>query len=146
MSICWAIIEDSNGIKLRLILHSFYDGCRGGSNGLGNLIYDQVLRAGRDCTKPGHPLNPSDGVSLCVERIGGNDTKFPSYRIKLADDRSPLQPLFEEISEVEHNTLCPLEETIRILEPEEEWSLLSKVVGDDLVCALTCFKALRRAT
>ena len=136
MSICWAIIEDSNGIKLRLIMHSFYDGCRGGSNGLGNLIYEQVLRSGRDCIELGHPLNSSDGVSLCVERIGGSDTKFPSYRVSLSADRSPLQPLFEKITEVEHNALCPLEETIRILEPEEEWNLLSKVIGDDLVAEI----------
>jgi|GEM_PF-858973 len=133
MSLCWGIIEDANGIRLRLLLHSHYDGCRGGSNGLGNLIYEQVLRPGLDSNQAGHPLNRADGVSLLIERIGGTDTKFPSYRVSLSSDRSPLQSLLEKISEVEHNALCTLEETIHILTPEEEWSLLAKALGDDLV-------------
>jgi hypothetical protein len=133
MSLCWGIIEDANGIRLRLLLHSHYDGCRGGSNGLGNLIYDQVQRSGHDCNQPGHPLNLADGVSLCVERVGGSDTKFPSYRVSLSSDRSPLQSLLEKISEMEHNALCTLEETIHILTPEEEWTLLAKAIGDELV-------------
>lgn len=133
LSICWAIIEDANGIRLGLLLHSHYDGSRGGANGLGNTIYNQVLRSGNNCDQPGHPLNPSDGVSLIVERIGGGDTKYPSYRVSLAGDRSPLQPLLEKITDTEHNALCPLEEIINIVEPEDEWRLLAKVVGDDLV-------------
>lgn len=133
VSICWAIVEDANGIKVRLLLNSFYDGKHGGASGLGDTIYKQVLRAGEKCDLPGHPLNHLDGTSILVERIGGSDTKFPSYRVSLADDRSPLQPLLEKITEVEHNVLCPVQETIRILSPEEEWRLLSEVIGDDLV-------------
>lgn len=133
LSICWAIIEDANGIRLRLLLHSHYDGSRGGANGLGNTIYNQVLSSGNNCDQPGHPLNPTDGVSLVVERIGGGDTKYPSYRVSLADDRCPLELLLEKITEVEHNALRPLEEIIHFVEPEDEWRLLAKVVGDDLV-------------
>ncbi len=136
MSLCWAIVEDSNGIKLRLVLHSFYDGSRGGANGLGNTIYNLVLQAGEKCNLPGHPLNPADGVSLIVERIGGSETKYPSYRVTLADDRGPLQPILDRISEVEHNMLCPVEEIIHILKPEDEWRLLAKVVGDDLAAEI----------
>ena len=136
VSVCWAIVEDANGIKARLILSSFYDGKRGGASGLGNTIYSQVLRAGENCGMPGHPLNPSDGVSLIVERIGASDTKFASYRVSHSDDRSPLQPLLEKVSDVEYNALCPLKETIRFLEPEEEWRLLSKVVGDEMAAEI----------
>jgi hypothetical protein len=132
LSICWAIIEDGNGIRLRLLLSSHYDGSRGGANGLGNTIYNQVLSSGNNCDQPGHPLNPSDGVSLVVERIGGGDTKYPSYRVSLADDRCPLELLLGKITDTEHNALCPLEEIINIMEPEDEWRLLAKVVGDDL--------------
>lgn len=136
MSICWAVVEDANGVRLRLLLHSFYETKRDGANGLGNMIYNQVLRAGQQTGLPGHPLNVLDGTSLLVERVRGSDTKFPSYRVSLADDRGPLQPILDKISDVEYNTLCPLEETLLILEPEEEWRLLAKVVGDDLIAEI----------
>lgn len=136
LALCWAIVEDANGIRLRLILQSFYDGSRGGANGLGNTICEQVFQAGENCNQPGHPLNPEDGVSLCVERIGGSDTKFPAYRVSLADDRGPLLPLLAKISELEHNSLCPVKETLHIMAPEEEWRLLARFIGDALVAEI----------
>jgi hypothetical protein len=132
-AVCWAIIQDGNGTRLRLLLSSNYDGSRGGAASFGSLLPEFVSRCGLDETVPGHPLNPSDGVSLLIERIGGPDTKFPSYHFSVADDRSPLQPILDRLTDVEYNMLCPLEETIQIMEPEEEWKLLRKVVGDDLL-------------
>lgn len=136
ISVCWAVVEDTNGIKLRLLHNSFYDGKFGGATGLGRKLYDQALRDGPDCRQPGHPLNPQDGTSLLVERIAGSDAKFASYRVSHSDDRSPLQPLLDQITEVEYNALCPLVETIRILQPEEEWRLLAGVVGDEMAAQI----------
>lgn len=136
IAMCWAVVQDSNGIRLRLLHNSFHDGERGGATGLGRKVYEQALRDGKDSSHPGHPLNHLDGTSLLVERIPGSDTKFASYRVSHSDDRSPLQPLLEKVSDLEYNALCPLEETIRILEPEEEWLLLSKVVGDEMVAEI----------
>lgn len=136
ISVCWAVVQDTNGIKLRLVHNSFYDGKYGGETGLGFKIYNQVLSVGKKCNLPGHPLNHLDGTSLLVERIAGTDTKFASYRVSLADDRSPLQPLLDKVSDVEFNALCPLKETIRILEPEVEWRLLAKVVGDGMAAEI----------
>lgn len=130
---CWAIVQDLNGTKLRLLVSSDYDGSRGGAAGFGHILQEFVNRYGSDETVSGHPLNPDDGVSLIIERIGGGDTKFPSYRINLADDRSPLQPILDKVSEIEHNSLIPLEKTIHFMEPEEEWGILAKLIGDDLV-------------
>jgi hypothetical protein len=136
ISICWAVVQDTNGIKLRLIHNSFYDGKHGGEAGLGRKLYDQALRDSQDSRQPGHPLNHLDGTSLLVERIASSDTKFASYRVRLSDDRGPLQSLLEKVSDVEYNALCPLEETIRILEPEEEWRLLAGVVGDEIAAEI----------
>lgn len=136
LSACWAVLEDDNGIRLRLLLASFYDGKGGASSGLGNTICSHVLEAGEDTTRPGHPLNHMDGTSILVERIGGSDSKFPSYRTSLSEDRSPLKTLLDKVTDVEFNALCPINETIRILEPEEEWRLLAKVVGADLVAEI----------
>ncbi len=44
--------------------------------------------------------------------------------------------MLEKITEVEYNALCPLEETIRILAPEEEWRLLATVVGDEMAAEI----------
>lgn len=134
--VCWAIIQDGNGTRLRLLLSSNYDGSRGGAAGFGHVLQEFVSRYGSNETVPGHPLNPIDGVSVVIERIGSTDTKFPSYRLTLADDRSPLQPILDQLTDVEYNMLCPLEETIHIMEPEEEWKLLGKVVGDDLLAEI----------
>lgn len=133
---CWAVVQDVNGTKLRLLVSSDYDGSRGGAAGFGHILHEFVNRYGSDETVPGHPLNPNDGVSVVIERIGSTDTKFPSYRLTLADDRSPLQPILDRLTDVEYNMLCPLEETIHIMEPEEEWKLLGKVVGDDLLAEI----------
>jgi len=130
-AVCWAIIQDGNGTRLRLLLSSNYDGSRGGSAGFAHILQEFVNRYGADETVPGHPLNPADGVSLLIERIGGADTKFPSYRLTPAVERGPLQPLLEKITDVEYNMLRPLEETIQIIEPEAEWKLLRKFIGDD---------------
>lgn len=130
-AICWAIIQDDNGTRLRLLVSSDYDGSRGGAAGFANILREFVGRYGSDETVPGHPLNPADGVSLHIERIGGSDTKFPSYRLGVADDRSPLQPILDRLTDTEYNMLRPLEETIQIVEPEAEWQLLRKVIGDD---------------
>jgi hypothetical protein len=136
IAICWAVVEDRNGIRLRLLHNSFHDGERGGATGLGRKVYDQALRDGKDSRQLGHPLNHLDGTSLLVERIPGSDTKFPGYRVIHSDDRSPLQTLLEKVSDLEYNVLCPLKETIRVLEPEEEWRLLAGVIGDDLVAEI----------
>ena len=129
----WAVVQDVNGTKLRLLVSSDYDGSRGGAAGFGHILQEYVSRYGSDETVPGHPLNPNDGVSVLIERIGATDTKFPSYRLSVADDRSPLQPILDRVTDVEYNMLCPLEEIIHIMEPEAEWKLLQKVIGDDLV-------------
>ena len=57
----------------------------------------------------------------------------------------PIQPILDKISEMEYNSLIPIEETIRILEPEEEWHLLSSVIGDDLVAKIRAAQALEVA-
>jgi hypothetical protein len=129
--VCWAVIQDANGTKLRLLVSSNYDGSRGGAAGLGHIVQEFVNRHGSDETVPGHPLNETDGVSLIIERIGGADTKFPSYRLSVADDRGPLKPILDRLTDVEYNMLCPLAETIHIVEPEAEWQLLRKVIGDE---------------
>lgn len=142
VSVCWAIVQDANGIRLRLLVASLYESNRrGGTDGLGRTICEFVSRFGRDHTQPGHPLNPADGVSIVLERIGATDTKFSSYRLSLADDRGPIQPILDKISEMEHNSLIPVEETIHILEPEEEWRLLTEVIGDDLVAEVRAAQA-----
>jgi len=142
VSVCWAIIQDAHGIRLRLLVASLYQSKhRGGTDGLGRTIHEFVSRLGRDHSQPGHPLNPADGVSIVLERIGVADTKFSSYRLSLADDRGPIQPLLDKISDMEYNSLIPIEETIRILEPEEEWHLLSAVMGDDLVAEIRAAQA-----
>lgn len=134
VSVCWVIVQDSHGTRLRLLVASLYQSKhRGGTHGLGRIIHEFVSRYGRDHTQPGHPLNPADGVSIVLERVSGADTRFSSFRLSLADDRGPLQPILDKISDMEHNALIPVEDTIRILDPEEEWRLLAEVIGDDLV-------------
>ncbi len=132
MSICWAVVHDKNGIKLRLLLHNFYDSSRGGTMGLGHMIYNQVQLAGNDCNQPGHPLNHMDGTSLEVERKNGSDSKIPSYHVGIADERSPLQPLLDKLTDVEFNALVPLEQAVHIAELDEEWRLLAKAIGNEL--------------
>lgn len=142
VSVCWAIVQDAHGIRLRLLVASLYQSKhRGGTDGLGRTIHEFVSRFGRDHSQPGHPMNPADGVSIVLERIGGADTKFSNYRLSLADDRGPIQPILDKISEMEHNSLIPVEETIRILDPEEEWRLLAEVIGDELVAEVRAAQA-----
>jgi hypothetical protein len=142
---CWAIVQDVNGTKLRLLVSSDYDGSRGGAAGFGHILQEFVSRYGSDETAPGHPLNPNDGVSVLIERIGGADTKFPSYRLSLTDDRGPLQPILDRVTDVEYNMLCPLEETIHITEAEAEWQLLRRLVGDDFYAEIRSAQENRQA-
>jgi len=132
MSLCWAIVQDKNGTKLRLILASYYDGSRGGTKGLGYAICSQALVAGEDCCLPGHPINHMDGRSLIVDRSIKKDSKIPQFRVSTSEDRGPIQALLDKITDVEINVLCPLEKTICIPEQDKEWLILAKVVGDKL--------------
>lgn len=133
LSACWAVVDDDNGIRLCLLQASFYDGKGGASSSSGNTICSHVLEAGEDTTLPGHPLNHMDGTSIFVER---SVAEIPNSRVTASAFRrtaARLQALLDKVTDVEYNALCPIEKSIRILEPEEEWRLLSKVVGADLV-------------
>ncbi|MEI6607653.1 MAG: hypothetical protein WCP35_20300, partial [Verrucomicrobiota bacterium] len=111
VSVFWVIVEDRGNLVARIFVGSGYDSSRGGIPGLGCQIYKMVKDLAEEANPLADPVDPVEGVMLCVEKIQPAGAKFASYSIRLGNTPTPMSKLISLMAEEEVAALCPLENT-----------------------------------
>ena len=131
MAICWLLVESDGKMQAKLFYGSSYDGGPAGGNcGVAhqlNKIVSQLSQpGGHDATHKDH------GSQIIVEKTIAHGAKYPTYNMTLARVEAPIVRYMERMEESELEAICPLHEVLRRVEPEEEWELVAKVIGEEL--------------
>jgi hypothetical protein len=132
----WAVLQEERTWTARLFLGSGYDGSRGGPQGLGY----QIWHASRDRDEDGNVaadfVHPENGTLICIERAKSKDAKYPRYTLRSGRQPAPVDALIAKLDSEELRALCPLEQTVRELTAEEEWTCLERVIDPDTVALI----------
>lgn len=129
MAICWLLVEIDGQIQSRLFLGGAYDGSAGGNLGIAH----QLFKLASELNVDGHDAAHSQhGVQITIEKTLPKGEKYPIYTMTRHDHPAPISDYLEKMAEEEVNAISPLSEVIHKLDPEQEWELLAKVVGDEL--------------
>ncbi len=68
-----------------------------------------------------------------MEKTQPKGAQYPSYSLRVGRQGAPADEAIAKMDEEEVAALVPLEDTIRVLSPEEEWQCLSKVMAPNTV-------------
>jgi len=77
---------------------------------------------------PADPAHPTTGALVCVEKVQAKGAQYPSYQWRLGREPVPADEAIAKMDATELSALVPLEDTIRVLSPDEEWERLTKVI------------------
>jgi hypothetical protein len=134
VALFWVAVDQGDGPVLRLVQASGYDGSRGGAQGLGYQAY--ML----SCCHPEAPGkyapdagDPKEGVQICIEKIQGEEAKYPSYRLHRGRVPAPIDQILKLLPTEELAALCPIEKTVRELSAEEQWKRLATILPAEIV-------------
>ena len=137
ISVFWVIVEEDSKFVARLFVGSGYDGSRGGAQGLGCQIYQMIKDLAGEANPLADPVDPEEGVMLCVEKTQPAGVKYASYSLRLGNTPTPMSKLISLMAEEEVAALCPLENTIRILCEDEEWKRLEQIgINSETISAI----------
>ncbi len=125
----WMLVEESGKMVARILLANAYDGSRNGTEGMGHRLLRLVEERDEAMGLVSDPVDPVTGVQVGIEKTQAMGVKYPNYRLQLGRQPAPIDRFIERMDGDELDALCPLEETVRVIEPEHEWELLGKVVG-----------------
>lgn len=131
MAICWLLVEVDGIMQAKLFYGSTYDGGTAGENcGVAHLLNKVASElsqpGGHDATHTEH------GSQIIVEKTTAHGAKYPTYKMTRANVEAPIVRYMERLEESELEGICPLHEVLRRVEPEEEWDLVAKVIGEEL--------------
>lgn len=131
MAICWVLVEIEGEMQAKLFCGSTYDGGTAGGNcGVAHLLN----KVARELSQPGgHDATHTEhGSQIIVEKSTLHGSKYPTYKMTRGSVEAPISRYLERMDESELEAIRPLHEVIRRVEPEEEWELLTNVVGEEL--------------
>jgi hypothetical protein len=127
----WVALEEEGRMVARLFLASAYDGSRGGMPGLGWQIWHLAQQRDEAGNLASDLAHPETGVLVGVEKTQAPGAKYPGYRLSLGRQPAPADEFIAKMGADEAAALRPLEDTIRILSPDEEWRCLAKIVPEE---------------
>lgn len=130
---CWVIAEEDGRSVLRLIQASGYDGSRLGTTGLGYRVWKAIEDHDESGSSIPDAIDPEKGVRVCIEQTLVKGKGRPQYSVRVGRQPAPMGPILEAMDSEEKSILVPLENTIRRLSQEEEWTCLAKVIAPDTV-------------
>lgn len=124
----WILIEGPEPPELRILIASDFAGSArsGASAGLAHRIKEQVRQTPA-------LLDPNGCFQLKVTRSYSAGSRFPETHISTNQTSVPLNDLLGRLNSEDLNLVRPINETIRQIDLQEEWTLLAKVIGEDLV-------------
>lgn len=131
MAICWLLVEIDGKMQAKLFIGSSYDGGPAGGNcGVAHQLYKVASElsqpGGHDATHTEH------GSQIIVEKTTAQGAKYPTLKMTRARVEAPIVRYMEKLDETELEAICPLREVLRRVEPDEEWELVAKVIGEEL--------------
>lgn len=131
MAICWILVEVEGEMQAKLFYGSAYEGGSGGEKcGVAHQLYKAASELGQ--TGGQDAAHAEHGVQIIVEKSTPHGSKYPTYQMTRSGMEAPISRYLERMDETEIDAICPLDEVLRRVEPDEEWELLAKVVGDEL--------------
>jgi hypothetical protein len=137
VSVFWVIVEEGGKAVSRIFVGSAYDGSRGGAQGLGCQIYRMIKDLTDEPNPLADPVDPENGVMVCIEKMQPAGAKFGSYSLRLGSNPSPMSSHISRMAEEELAVLCPIENTIQILSEDEEYRRLAKIgINSDTISAI----------
>ena len=118
-------------MQAKLFYGSAYDGGTAGGN-CG--VAHQLFKVASAVSQPGgHDAAQTEhGSQIIVEKTTPYGAKYPTYKMTRASLEAPISRYLERMDESELEAICPLHEVLRRVEPEEEWQLVAKVIGEEL--------------
>ena len=131
MAICWLLVEVDGEMQAKLFVGSAYDGGTAGGN-CG--VAHQLFKVASELGQPGghDAAHAEHGVQIIVEKTTAHGSKYPTYKMTRSSMEAPISQYLERMDETEIGAICPLHEVLRRMEPEEEWELVAKVIGEEL--------------
>lgn len=139
MGIAWYIDTSApEGEKLKLLNTSLYDGTWGGSPGLAFKIW---MEANAVETEPGAAnegqklygdiSDPTTGRLVLIEKNKpeGGDNKYSSYAVRVGKQVQPIAEYMDQLTDEEHQLLCPLENVYKKLSYQEQKAILKDYIG-----------------
>jgi hypothetical protein len=131
MAICWVLVEIEGEMQAKLFCGSAYDG---GTTGGNCGVAHQLFKAASELGQPGghDAAHAEHGVQIIVEKSTPHGSKYPNYQMTRAGAEAPISRYLERMGETEIEAICPLHEVLRRVEPDEEWELVAKVIGEEL--------------
>jgi hypothetical protein len=131
MSICWILIEIEGEMQAKLLIGSAYDG----GTAEGNCgVAHQLFKVTSALSQPGgHDAADAEyGSQIIVAKTTPHGSRYPTYKMTRNGMEAPIDRYLERMQDSETAALCPLHEVLRRVEPDEEWDLLAKVIGEEL--------------
>ena len=130
-AICWLLVEIDGKMQARLFVGSAYDG---GATGENCGIAHQLYKVASELSMPGghDAAHTEHGSQIIVEKTTAHASKYPTYKMTRASVEAPISRYLERMDETEIGAICALQEVLRRVEPEEEWELVAKVIGEEL--------------
>jgi hypothetical protein len=131
MGICWLLVEIDGKMQAKLFYGSAYDGgTTGGNCGVAHQLFKAASEldqtSGHDATHAEH------GSQIIIEKTTPHGSKYPNYKMSRNSVEVPISRYLERMEESEINAICPLHEVLRRVGPDDEWELLSNIIGEDL--------------
>ena len=133
LCIFWIIIQEGSKTLARLVVASGYDGSRGGSPGIGHQIWQLTRQEGEDGSRVSNPVDPTDGVQICVKKTQPQGSRYPSYSVHLGRVPAPIDEIIKRMELAEIAALTPVENVVRQISEEEEWKLLGQVIDSPTI-------------
>ncbi len=131
MAMCWLLVEVDGIMRAKLFVGSSYDGGTAGGNcGVAHQLY----KVASELRQPGgyDAAHTEHGSQIAVEKTTPHGATYPNYKMTRASVEAPIVRYMERMEESELEAICPLHEVLRRVEPEEEWQLVAKVIGEEL--------------
>lgn len=124
----WIIIEGPEPPELRILVASDFAGSArsAASAGLAHRIKEQVRQAPA-------LLDPTAGYQLKLIRAYKPGSRYPETHISTNQTATSLSDLLGQLNSEDLNLICPIADTVRQVDDHDEWSLLAKVIGQELV-------------
>ncbi len=129
----WMLAEEESKVVARLVLASGYDGSRGGTPGLGHMIWKLAEERDEDGNLVANPVDAEAGLQIGIERTQLAGSRYPSYTIRKGRIPVPVSKYLDRMEPAEIDTLAPLEDIVHKVSESEEWQLLENVLDSETV-------------
>lgn len=122
MAACWLLVTNGGQTDLKLLLASAFPGMTARQSGLAHHLKEFVLQHN-------HLLNPDAKCAIEMTRSLPEGSKYLQTEFKLVDSDHTLNDCIADLPSEHIRMVCPIEQTIRRIDQDDEWKLLEKTIG-----------------